>query len=84
MNTIAHLFQNIITGTLHCGISVLMLLLNTQERSSQHLGSRQNALMRAYSKHLKDGKTRIRLEHQEYPNKSLADAVMDKLSSSSL
>jgi hypothetical protein len=39
--------------------------------------------MRAYSKHLKDGKTRIRLEHQEYPNKSLADAVMDKLSSSS-
>jgi hypothetical protein len=42
----------------------------------------QNALIRAYSKDMKGGKTRIRLERQEYPNKSLADAVMDKLSSS--
>ena len=41
----------------------------------------QNALIRAYSKDMKGGKTRIRLERQEYPNKSLADAVMDKLSS---
>jgi hypothetical protein len=34
------------------------------------------------SRFMKDGKTRIRLERQEYPNKSVADAVTDKLSSS--
>jgi len=41
----------------------------------------ENALIRAYSKDMKNGKSRIRLERQEYPNKSLVDAVMDKLSS---
>ena len=42
----------------------------------------KNALIRAYSKDMgRDGKTRIRLERQEYPDKSLADAVIDKLSS---
>jgi hypothetical protein len=43
----------------------------------------ENALIRAYSKVMRDDKTRIRLERQEYPNKSLVDAVMDKLSLSS-
>ena len=39
----------------------------------------ENALIRAYSKDMKDGKTRIRLECQEYPNRSLADAIEEKL-----
>jgi hypothetical protein len=54
----------------------------TGEKFSATWGVGENALIRAYSKHLKDGKTRIRFERQEYPNKSLADAVLDKLSSS--
>jgi len=52
----------------------------TGEKFSATWGVGENALIRAYSKHLKDGKTTIRLERQEYPNKSLADAIMDKLS----
>jgi hypothetical protein len=39
----------------------------------------ENALIRAYSKHLKGGKTRIRLERQEYPRKTFADAIEEKL-----
>jgi hypothetical protein len=39
----------------------------------------ENALIRAYSKVMKDGKARIRLERQEYPGKSLADAIEEKL-----
>ena len=40
-------------------------------------------MIQTYSKHMeRDDKTRIRLERQEYPRKSLADHVMDKLSSS--
>lgn len=50
------------------------------EKFSSTWGVGENALIRAYSKHLKDGKTTIRLERQEYPNKSLAEAIMDKLS----
>ena len=55
----------------------------TGEKFSATWNIGENALIRAYSKHLKDGKTRIRLERQEYPGKSLADAIMDKLSPSS-
>ena len=39
----------------------------------------ENALVRAYSKAMKDGKTIIRLERQEYPKKTLADAIQEKL-----
>lgn len=39
----------------------------------------QNAMITAYSKDMKDGKTRTRLERQEYPKKSLADALEEKL-----
>jgi hypothetical protein len=39
----------------------------------------ENALIRAYSKDMKDGKTRIRLERQEYPRKIFADAIEEKL-----
>jgi hypothetical protein len=38
----------------------------------------QNALIAFYSKQWKDGKCRIRKEHQEYPNKSLAEAFDEK------
>jgi hypothetical protein len=39
----------------------------------------QNALITAYSKDMKNGKTRIRLERQEYPKKSVPDALGEKL-----
>jgi hypothetical protein len=39
----------------------------------------ENVLVRAYTKDLKDKETRIRLERQEYPNKTFAKAVEEKL-----
>ena len=39
----------------------------------------QNALVRAYTKKMKDKRTRIRLERQEYPNKSLQLVAEQKL-----
>jgi hypothetical protein len=41
----------------------------------------QNALIRAYTKDFRNGKTHIRLERQEYPSKSLAYAIEEKLNS---
>jgi hypothetical protein len=40
----------------------------------------QNALLRAYTKTMKY-KTRVRLERQEYPNKTLPEAIEEKLNS---
>jgi hypothetical protein len=42
----------------------------------------QGALIRAYTKDFRSGNTRIRLERQEYPRKSLACAIEEKLNSS--
>jgi hypothetical protein len=39
----------------------------------------QHALITVYSKDWKDGKSRIRIETQEYPQKSLAEALEEKL-----
>ena len=40
----------------------------------------ENALMRIYTKDLKDGKgIRIRTERQEYPNKRFDEAIEEKL-----
>jgi hypothetical protein len=44
----------------------------------------QNALIRAYSKDMKEQGRTIRLERQEYPNKSFADAIEEKLRGRSL
>ena len=41
----------------------------------------ENVLVRAYSKVMGDNKTRIRLERQEYPRITLADAIEQKISS---
>jgi hypothetical protein len=38
-----------------------------------------HALITAYSKDWKDGKSRVRIEKQEYPQKSLAEALEEKL-----
>jgi hypothetical protein len=40
----------------------------------------EKAIVRAYSKAMKDGRTRIRLDRQEYPKVTLADAIEQKLS----
>jgi hypothetical protein len=39
----------------------------------------ENVLVRAYTKDLKEKGTRIRLERQEYPNKTFVDAIEEKL-----
>lgn len=39
----------------------------------------ENALVRAYTKDMKEKGTRIRLERQEYPDKNFADAIEEKL-----
>ena len=39
----------------------------------------QNALIRAYTKDFRNGKTHVRLERQEYPRKSLACAIEEKI-----
>jgi hypothetical protein len=41
----------------------------------------QHALIRAYTKDFRNGNTRIRLERQEYPHKTLAYAIEEKLNS---
>lgn len=40
----------------------------------------EDALIRAYTKDMKDRKRRIRIEKQEYPNKPLSQALEEKLS----
>ena len=42
-------------------------------------GTAENVLVRAYSKVMGDNKTRIRLERQEYPRTTLADAIEQKI-----
>jgi hypothetical protein len=39
----------------------------------------QHALITVYSKDWKYGKSRVRIEKQEYPQKSLAEALEEKL-----
>lgn len=36
-------------------------------------------LYKIYTKLMKDGKNRVRVEHQEYPNQAFADALVRKL-----
>lgn len=43
----------------------------------------QNALIRAYSKDMKEQGRTIRFERQEYPNKSFVDAIEEKLQNES-
>ena len=52
------------------------------DRFSASWETTENAILRAYSKAMKDGRTRIRLERQEYPKVTLADIIEQKLSSS--
>ena len=51
----------------------------TGERFSATWGIAQNAIIRVYSKSMKDHKTRIRLEKQEYPGTNLALAFEQKI-----
>ena len=51
----------------------------TGERFSATWGIAQDAIIRVYSKTMKDHKTRIRLERQEYPGTTLALAFEQKI-----
>lgn len=44
----------------------------------------QNALVRAYTKKMRDSKTRIRVERQEYPNRILPEIMEEKLNPTSI
>jgi hypothetical protein len=61
----------------HFGADALSTYSGEKFFASWQVG--QNALITGYSKDMKDGKTRIRLERQEYPTKSLAEALEEKL-----
>jgi hypothetical protein len=52
----------------------------TGEKFSVTWGLAQDAIIRVYSKNMKDHKTRIRLERQEYPRTTLALALEQKIS----
>lgn len=51
------------------------------EKFNVTLETAENILIRAYSKVMDDGKTGIRLERQEYPRTTLADAIEQKINS---
>ena len=51
----------------------------TGERFSATWGIAQDAIIRVYSKTMKDHRTRIRLERQEYPRTTLALALEQKI-----
>jgi hypothetical protein len=51
----------------------------TGERFSATWGITQDAIIRVYSKTMKDHKTRISLERQEYPRTTLALALEQKI-----
>jgi hypothetical protein len=61
----------------HFGADALTAYSGEKFFASWQVG--QNALITAYSKEMKDGKTRIRLERQECPKKSVAEVVEEKL-----
>ena len=61
----------------HFGADALITYEGEKIYTSWEVG--QHALITAYSKDWKDGKRRIRIEKQEYPKKSLADALEEKL-----
>ena len=57
------------------------LIEYTGDKFSVTWGTGQHALVRVYTKIMNDKKTRIRLEGQEYPNKTLPAAIEEKLNS---
>jgi hypothetical protein len=65
----------------HFGADALITYEGEKIYTSWEVG--QHALITAYAKDWKDGKRRIRIEKQEYPKKSLADALEEKLNANS-
>jgi len=65
----------------HFGADALITFEGEKFSTSWEVG--QHALITAYAKDWKDGNRRIRIEKQEYPKKSLADALEDKLNATS-
>lgn len=61
----------------HFGADALVTYEGEKIYTSWEVG--QHALITAYAKDWKDGKRRIRIEKQEYPKTSLADALEEKL-----
>jgi hypothetical protein len=61
----------------HFCVDALITYTHEKFYASWEVG--QHALITAYTKDWKDGTTRIRIEKQEYPKKSLAEALEEKL-----
>jgi hypothetical protein len=70
-------FRSWIVKMWHFGID----LLNRYEEKEFHVTVEEGIsdLYRIYTKRLEDGRDVIRLEHQEYPNQQLYDAILAKL-----
>jgi hypothetical protein len=66
----------------HFGADALITYEGEKIYTSWEVG--QHALITAYAKDWKDGKSRIRIEKQEYPKKSLADALEEKLNANNV
>jgi hypothetical protein len=61
----------------HFGADATTIYTREKFYASWEVG--QHALITVYSKDWKDGKSRVRIEKQEYPQKSLAEALEEKL-----
>ena len=61
----------------HFGVDSAITYIGEKFYASWGVG--QHALITVYSKDWKDGKSRVRIEKQEYPQKSLAEALEEKL-----
>jgi hypothetical protein len=61
----------------HFGIDIV----DEYDREAFHVTFQEGIsdLWRIYTKRLKDGKLQPRVEHQEYPNKPIMEAVLDKI-----
>lgn len=61
----------------HFGIDIM----NRYDKKEFHVTLKEGIsdVYRIYTKRLEDGKDIIRLEHQEYPNQKLYDAILDRL-----
>jgi hypothetical protein len=61
----------------HFGADATTIYTREKFYASWEVG--QHALITVYSKDWKDGKSRVRIEKQEYSQKSLAEALEEKL-----
>ena len=74
------LYLHTVIGLLLCGtLELIPLIRYAGEKFEVTWEVAENVLVRVYTKDLKEKGTRIRLERQEYPNKTFVESVEEKL-----